>query len=193
MKKMICFGDSITAGWDGVRVHPILNEKLASGLRGWQIRNAGVPGDTTEKALDRMDRDVLRHPYDMVTVLFGANDSSYHKGIPLLAFQNHLIRMTEAISAEKIILITPAPVIDQKQKGKRLNERVSIYAASVRRVAEETGSPLIDLHRRMMQLSSFQPLLQEDGLHFTHSGYDFLSALIIEKVNALEGKSKIQP
>ncbi|RYM02153.1 GDSL family lipase [Sporolactobacillus sp. THM7-7] len=187
MRQLICFGDSITAGWDGSRVRPALTKRLEKGLKGlWGVRNAGVPGDNTDQALARIRKDVLRHPYDRVAVLFGANDASFHKGLPIDSFRENLNVMIGEISPEKTILITPSPVIDTKQKGKRRNERIAAYAEVVRRAADKAGSPLIDLHARMTELHSYTKMLQKDGLHFTSLGYDLLSELIVTTITELE-------
>ena len=47
----------------------------------WKVVNAGVPGDTTFDALNRIEEDVLSYKPDFVTVFLGTNDAvSFHKG-----------------------------------------------------------------------------------------------------------------
>lgn len=181
MHQLICFGDSITAGWNGEEDTPRLTDRLVTGLK-CQVRNAGVSGETTDQAIRRIDHDVLDLPYDKVTVLFGANDSSFHKGIPLTRFADNLDRMVRAISAQKVVLMTPSPVIDTRQVGKRTNERVSFYAEAVRACARSHGVPLIDLNREMAGKGDYDSLLLADGLHFSDKGYDFLAGLMINKL-----------
>lgn len=181
MQRLICFGDSITAGWNGREDTPRLTDRLALGLN-CSVRNAGVSGETTDQGLLRIDRDVLKVPCDKVTVLFGANDSSFHKGIPLARFSENLDRIVRLITPEKVILMTPSPVIDEKQIGKRTNERVARYAEAVRNCAHALAVPLIDLNREMAGKGSYESLLSEDGLHFSDKGYDFLSGLMTDKL-----------
>ncbi|WP_010630492.1 SGNH/GDSL hydrolase family protein [Sporolactobacillus vineae] len=181
MHQLICFGDSITAGWNGEKDTPRLTDRLVSGLN-CQVRNAGVSGETTDQAVRRLDHDVLDLPYDKVTVLFGANDSSFHKGIPLTRFIRNLDRIVRAISPDKVILMTPSPVIDARQIGKRTNERVSLYAQAVRTCARSHGAVLIDLNREMAGKDNYEPLLLADGLHFSDAGYDFLAGLMVNKL-----------
>ncbi len=185
LKRLICFGDSITAGWDGHQETRRLTDRLSEGL-GWIVTNAGVPGENTEQALTRMNKDVLECPFDRITIFFGANDSSLHKGIPLKQFKTNLIFMARAVSPQKAIFITPSPIVDKKQKGKRMNERVSLYAEAVLNAAKETGVPLIDLHSEMLRLPDYQGMLLHDGLHFTNMGYDFLATEIIRQVKKSE-------
>lgn len=179
MQHLICFGDSITAGWNGTEDTPRLTDRLVRGLN-CSVRNAGVSGETTDQGLLRIGRDVLDVPSDKVTVLFGANDSSFHKGIPLTRFAGNLGRIVRLITSEKTILMTPSPVIDEKQIGKRTNERVALYAEAVRKCAYALAVPLIDLNREMAGQGNYEPLLSEDGLHFSDKGYDFLAGLMID-------------
>jgi lysophospholipase L1-like esterase len=185
MKHLICFGDSITAGWDGSSDTRALTDRLEKGLDGWEVRNAGVPGDNTEGALVRLKADVLDDPYDWVTVLFGANDSSFHKGISVRKFRKNMLTIVTAIGSEHALLITPAPVIERKQRGKRTNERIAEYASVVAETAERSGCPLIDLHDRMAKQDDCKDFFQKDGLHFTSKGYDLLSDLIIRTIEKL--------
>lgn len=39
------------------------------------IVNAGISGDTAERGLERLDRDVLRHAPDLAVICFGLNDA----------------------------------------------------------------------------------------------------------------------
>ncbi|WP_353948172.1 GDSL-type esterase/lipase family protein [Sporolactobacillus sp. Y61] len=188
MHTLICFGDSITAGWNGCEDTPRLTDRLKADL-GWKrIINAGVSGDTTSGAIRRMDKDVLSHDFEKATILFGANDSSYHKGIPLDQFTDQLKCIVQAISPERCILLTPSPIIDERQTGKRTNSRIALYAEGVRRVASDRKVPLIDLHHAMRAYGDYTDKLLSDGLHFSDRGYDFLSGLITKKINELEKK-----
>ena len=75
---LVCFGDSLTAGYgatvpgmdDREHAYPAyLRRRLKT-----PVINAGVSGDTTFEALERIERDVLPWDPDMVIIEFGAND-----------------------------------------------------------------------------------------------------------------------
>jgi Lysophospholipase L1 and related esterases len=191
MRHLICFGDSITAGWNGENDTSRLTDRLVLGLN-WSVRNAGVSGETTDQGIKRINRDVLGFPYDKVTVLFGANDSSFHKGIPVTRFARNLESIARAISPQKTIFITPSPVIDTRQTGKRTNERVSLYAETVRECARLLDIPLIDLYQEMAGTGNYESMLLEDGLHFSDKGYDFLADLMTGKLKNMY-QQKIGP
>jgi acyl-CoA thioesterase I len=70
--NLICFGDSLTAG-DGAPQGTAYPELLSGSVR-YPVINAGVSGDTTTKALARLDRDVISKNPRGVIIELGAND-----------------------------------------------------------------------------------------------------------------------
>lgn len=71
-KVIVCFGDSITAGY-GINRDRAFPALIARRM-GMPVINAGRDGDTTDDALARLDRDVLAHNPRIVIVEFGGND-----------------------------------------------------------------------------------------------------------------------
>lgn len=72
--RAVFFGDSITAG-QGVSAHLSFVSLVAARMHPeWMVINAGLPGDTTHTALDRMTRDALKPRPDLLVLQFGAND-----------------------------------------------------------------------------------------------------------------------
>jgi lysophospholipase L1-like esterase len=69
---IVCFGDSLTAG-TGAPEGASYPDQLGQ-LLGRSVVNAGVPGDTTTTALERLDRDVLSHDPGVVCITLGGND-----------------------------------------------------------------------------------------------------------------------
>src|SRR4051794_17423393 len=70
-KTIVCFGDSITAGI-GAEPGPPYPDLLAARL-GTPVINAGVPGDTAEEGLARVDAALAQNPW-LVIVELGGND-----------------------------------------------------------------------------------------------------------------------
>jgi len=178
MKKLVCFGDSITAGETFEDGAPRLTPRLRSALKNWEVINAGVSGDTTRDAVARIDNDVLSYHPDAVAVLFGANDAASHKRIDLEEYKSNLTRIVTSVTPRKTILIAPSPV-DENRAQNRTNADLKMYRAAAEDVARLTGSRFIDLFSRMIARPDYFEFLS-DGLHFTESGYEFLSKLIIE-------------
>ncbi|WP_353625696.1 GDSL-type esterase/lipase family protein [Bacillus sp. JCM 19041] len=141
--KVICFGDSITARYEGL-TRPMLTEKLKYKLSiQTEIINAGVFGNNTIQALLRIEEDVLKHQPDFVTVLFGANDAAQHKMVPIDEFEKNIYKIVNLISPTRTILLTTAP-IDEALQCNRTNALLNEYGDCIRRVAKLTKCHLID-------------------------------------------------
>jgi lysophospholipase L1-like esterase len=71
-KRIIAFGDSLTYGTgasNGMDYPSQLSKMISR-----PVINAGVPGDTTASALERLERDVLAYSPDIVLITLGGND-----------------------------------------------------------------------------------------------------------------------
>ncbi|MEG2602840.1 MAG: lipase, partial [Carnobacterium sp.] len=60
LKKIVLFGDSITAGYLDGYVSKALTDRLADFLPEDKIINVGIPGDTTNGGLERFEQHVLK-------------------------------------------------------------------------------------------------------------------------------------
>ncbi len=69
---VVVFGDSITHG-TGTGKDPAFPELLAQAT-GWQVVNAGKPGDTARAARSRLPDLLSRHQPELVIVELGGND-----------------------------------------------------------------------------------------------------------------------
>ncbi|KGP93236.1 esterase [Pontibacillus chungwhensis BH030062] len=180
MRRMVCFGDSITAG-HGFTESP-LTKQLQEELGDLVIINSGVSGDTTEDGIERFEREVLAHNPSMVTILFGSNDGADHRKVSLTLFRNNLLHMVNHLKASSVLLITP-PAVDEKVQQKRTNGKLRSYSNVVQEVAEETGVEVFDLFGEMLQMKDYTYLVDgpdHDGLHFSLEGYALLSSKIQE-------------
>jgi lysophospholipase L1-like esterase len=183
MMTLVCFGDSITSKEKSRDGSLRLTSRLRQELTEWVVMNAGIPAETTRAAVVRLQDDVLRHQPDYVTILFGANDSSDHRLIPLKEYEKNLMYMVDKIGADKVILISPAPVFEEKQKA-RTNERMRKYVEIVKKVAGQEGTAYIPLFETLFD-KNIQKYLLEDGLHFNKYGYEELSKLVLNKIYSL--------
>jgi lysophospholipase L1-like esterase len=187
MKTLVCFGDSITADeifFDGT---PRLTPRLQEMFPNWKVVNAGVPGDNTFDALNRIEDDVLTHKPDFVTVFLGTNDVVSFSQVSLQVYKENLEKIVSMISPEKVLLISPAPV-DEERQHNRTNEVLGQYADVVEEVAKETGSHFLNLYAEMIQEQHYKKFVEDDekdGLHFGPQGYEYLAKLICEKLKGI--------
>ena len=100
-ENIICFGDSLTYGTGAP--HDKSYPAQLSDMIGQRVINAGVPGDTTTRALERLEEDVLSQSPRIVLITLGGNDlkNGVRKDV---AFRN-LKTIIEAIQAEGGLVI----------------------------------------------------------------------------------------
>ena len=128
--NIICFGDSLTFG-TGARRHLSYPAQLAD-MIGQPVINAGLPGDTTARALQRLERDVLTKSPRMVLITLGGNDLK--NGIDKdVAFKN-LKKIVAAIQAEGALVVIGGLKLTFWDRG---------YEQEYERLADTTGAILI--------------------------------------------------
>ena len=119
MKTYVFFGDSVTEGcfalyetsygFDTYReptlvYHALLKPMLEARGEAVNIVNAGISGDNSFRAQDRLDQDVLAHHPDTVVVCFGLNDALH----PLERYDASLRAIFARLTPVcRVIFITP--------------------------------------------------------------------------------------
>lgn len=94
--QIICFGDSITAGY-GVKPQEKYPSVLSE-LLNMSVINAGIEGDTSFGGLQRIKIDVLERDPFLVIIEFGGNDFLYK--IPMEETLENIRRMIDQIQAK---------------------------------------------------------------------------------------------
>ncbi len=125
-RNIICFGDSLTFG-TGASEGNDYPARI-----GLPVINAGVPGDTTADALERLDRDVLSRSPRMVLLTLGGNDLKNR--VPREQAFANLRAIVEAIQGAGALVIIGGVDIPLYGRG---------FGEAYRELAEETGSVLI--------------------------------------------------
>ena len=154
-ENIICFGDSLTFGTGATKGKDYPSQ--LSSMISRPVLNKGVPGDTTARALARLDRDVLSQSPRIVLITLGGNDLK--NGVPKdSAFQN-LRKITESIQAKGARVIIGG--IDLPVGGRGFGE-------GYRRLCDETGAILIpNIFDGIMGNSQFM----SDSIHPNDAGY----------------------
>ena len=158
-ETIICFGDSLTFGTGASK-----GEEYPSHLSRMIARpviNAGVPGDTTASALQRLERDVLSQAPDVVLITLGGNDLK--NGITKdIAFEN-LKLIVEAIQKQGARVIIGGLKFPLRDRG---------FGKAYENLADQTGAILIPNildgimgHRRLMS----------DPIHPNDDGYKMMA------------------
>ncbi|HSW22547.1 MAG TPA: GDSL-type esterase/lipase family protein [Burkholderiaceae bacterium] len=107
---VLALGDSLTFG-TGAAPETSYPAVLA-GLSGWQIVNAGVPGDTSAQALERLPALLQEHKPALVLVSIGGNDLL--RRLPEADTRANLQRICElaqGAGAQVLVLAVPRPTV----------------------------------------------------------------------------------
>jgi lysophospholipase L1-like esterase len=171
MKKVVCFGDSITRGvfshdWVGYLAKKLAGRKIV-------FANHGRDGELAYNALQRLKAVSAEDP-DYVVVLLGTNDVNatlnessmrrYIRGAklpqaPCLAWYTEnlrdIIAGLQRQTTARIAIVSP-PVLGETLHG-WVNERVSEYAAAARTVAVQSGAHYLPLNETMAGFLAASP------------------------------------
>jgi acyl-CoA thioesterase-1 len=158
-ENIICFGDSLTFGTGAPRgkSYPA---QLAE-MIGQPVINSGVPGDTTARALLRLERDVLTKSPRIVLITLGGNDlkNGVDKSI---AFKN-LDQIVAAIQATGALVVIGGIQLPFWDRG---------YDQGYEKLAAETGALLIP--SILGGIMGHQELMH-DTIHPNGAGYKIMA------------------
>ena len=161
--KIVCIGDSVTGVYyhtGGRRAYP---EMLAIALQRQFPRsevcvvNAGVSGTTAADGLARLERDVLMHQPDLVTIMFGLNDMAAYSTDK---FRDNLAQLTQRCrgAGSEVFLCTPNAVEETKA---RPIVKLAEYVAVIRALGNEHQVPVVDI------CQAFEEVRRNDAAEFS--------------------------
>lgn len=165
-ETIICFGDSLTHGTgasQGMDYPSQLSRRI-----GRPVINAGIPGDTTDTALARLERDVLDRSPRIVLITLGGNDLKNRQDRDR-AFRN-LKTIITAIQGRGALVIVGG--LDVPIWGRGFQERY-------RKVCEETGAVLVpDILKGLLG----NPDRMSDAIHPNDAGYGIMAGYFYEAI-----------
>lgn len=166
---VLAFGDSVTYG-TGAGSGEDFPSRLAA-LSGWRLINAGIPGDTADRARQRLGRALDEDRPRLVILEIGGND--FLRRRPMAAVKEDIramIRAVRAAGAVPVLVAVPAPTVMGALGGL---DDAPLYAE----LAEEEDVPLIeDVFAEVLS----EPGLRADPIHPNAAGYRRLADGIAE-------------
>ena len=187
--KIVCIGDSITGVYyhtGGLRAYPEMLEvalhKLYPHAR-VTVRNAGISGDTTRGALARLDRDVIAHKPQLVTVMFGMNDLVR---IPLAEFKKNLKEITARCRQEgaEVLLCTQDSVMET---AARPGQKLAEFTQAIREVGKDEGVGVVDCFAHFEAVRAKDvfawTLLHSDEIHPNMDGHKVFATAIAQSIS----------
>jgi sialidase-1 len=157
--RIVCLGDSITKGHrPGVKEEDAFPARLEAGLRkekiDVEVLNVGIGGETSAQGLKRLKAAVIDQQPDIVTVMYGANDSYIDKGktdprIPIDEYRSNLTAIVRDLRTAGIspILMTTnyyGAGHPPDGSGKHPQLQMDVYMKACREVANAEKLPLVD-------------------------------------------------
>ena len=189
--RIVCLGDSITAGGNGPTGYVgLLRAAFAgAGHPAVEVLNAGVGGNTVPDLLKRYERDVLAGRPTIVFIYIGINDVWHHGGDlgePKRLFESGLREIIERLRASGavVVLATPSVIGEKPAGGNGLDKSLDVFAASGHAIADELGAGWCDLRTpfaaaeaRLNAAGLNQGVLTVDSVHLNDAG----NALVAEE------------
>ena len=176
MKRILFFGDSLTAGYGLANVSldslpALLQHKINQYQLSYHITNAGISGDTTAGGLQRIDL-LLQQPVDVFVLELGANDIL--RGISPKTSLKNLQGIVDKVKAKhpeaKLLLLgmqLPAWI-----PGLVVSEFRGIF----RQLADANGMTLVPFF--LDGVAGVKHLNLQDGIHPTAAGYKVIAERI---------------
>ncbi len=193
--KIIFFGDSITQAGvkpDGyiTQLDSILIQKKLKGS--FALSGAGIGGNKIYDLYLRMEEDVLEKNPDVVVIYIGVNDV-WHKrtsgtGTDADKFEKFYRAVIKKLKDKniKVYLCTPAVIGERTDFSNPLDGDLNHYSNIIRKLATDTGSPLIDLRKAFLDyIKNNNPenkergILTTDGVHLNYTGNTFVAQAML--------------
>ena len=181
-KTILCFGDSITAGYgleDSNDAYPgILQQKIDTTDLNYTVVNSGVSGETTAGGKSRIDW-VIKQPVDIFLLELGANDGL--RGVPLTETKANLqtiINIVKEKSPQTTIILAGMELPPNMGKTYTAEFR-ALYAD----LAEKNNIELIPFI--LKDVGGDPSLNQGDGIHPNVEGHKIVANTVWETLETL--------
>lgn len=194
-QKVAFLGASITEfGWNqpGGYLRLVVECLAANGV-GITPVPAGIGGNTSTDMLARIDRDVIAHKPDWMTVDAGRNDVWHGTG----TFDRYMENMTAIVNkaqsaGARVILQTITPI--GEEQGNEFNAKLAYYNDFVRYLAGQNGCVLAELNAMVVEVLKTKPetetghMLTVDGTHMNDRGNRVMAAGLLKAMGLTEGQ-----
>lgn len=186
--KIVCYGDSMTWGYNDGNVQSVNNypSVLQNKLRyiyGYDqitVLNKGVSGCTSSYGLAEFEPQIVSENPDMVVIMWGLNDALY---INTDKFVSNLKNMVEIAidNGIEVLLSTQIPIIS-RELGLMYGLENKNFANAIEYVAKDKNVGFVDVYSEMNELFKNGAI----GLEFYEQGghplnYNLIADIILAK------------
>lgn len=191
--RVVCLGDSITKGVrPGVTAIQtfalLLEQKAKSDGFSAEVFNVGIGGERTDQALARLEKDVIAKKPDIVTIMYGANDSYVDSGktaprLSEMQFRENLAKIVDQLQSRKIsVILMTEPRWGAAAKpngvGEHPNLRMEPFMQATRDMAKMKSTALVDHYSLWTEFEKSGKSIGEittDQLHPNPAGHRLLA------------------
>ena len=175
---IVAFGDSLTAGFgaDSGKSYPdFLQQELdRRGLR-YRVANAGISGETTTDALERLKSVTATRPA-VVIVEFGGNDGL--RGLPLATTRSNLDQIVAGLKESGTQVLLAGMTLPPNYGPE--------YIAAFQRVYSDLAAKYkVALIPFLLEGVAGTSRMQRDGLHPTADGNRLVAATVMRYLQPL--------
>jgi len=202
---LVCLGDSITEAQDGYV--KVVENMIHAGYpeRNVRVVNSGIGGHKAPDMLARLQRDVIAHKPNVVTINVGINDVWHGfrgweppqdypagdgpNGVPLDVYEATVGLIVDTLregTDAEIVLVTPTVIgEDVDNPDNRANALLAQYVAAMQRVAASRHTHLAPAHDDFVQAiragRSANPAFQltTDGVHMNAVGNHVMALTVL--------------
>ncbi len=180
--RIIAIGDSLTQGWMVRKGYlDFLEEMLhqSYSLENLQIINRGIPGDTAEGGLYRLQDDVIDEKPDLTLIQFALNDAFL--GYPVIKYKNNLRAIIEKIKNDTESCIMLITSVSLEGEDDYLAEN---YYSVMEELAVKYRTSIARVHsywkNKIAAGVNRGSLVQSDRVHPNVKGYQLMAEAIME-------------
>lgn len=193
-QTLVCLGDSITQNVTGYV--SVMTALIAAKYPGRAIKviNAGIGGHKAPDMLARLDRDVLAHHPDWVTINVGINDVWHglggSGGVSVEDYTRDLEQMVvqvQAVGRTQVVLATPTIIGEGPEEP--ANIKLGDYVRAMEHISQTRGTRLAPTHSdfvttlRAGQAADPRFSMTTDGVHMNPIGDARMALTILETLD----------
>jgi len=171
--EIIMLGDSITAGGNW--------EQL---LSGYNVANYGIPGDTTDGILLRLDEIYLANP-KKVFIMIGTNDIAFinpNLNYTIKTVFNNYQEIVNSLHKNGIEVIIQSTLNVLSENTGRSNDEINRLNNLLKVFCLENKIKYLDINSVLTKDGLLEKQYTTDGLHINKKGYEKWKSLIIQEL-----------
>jgi acyl-CoA thioesterase-1 len=181
---LVCFGDSITAGYGvqpGKSYPDALQRKLDDAGYNYQVVNEGTSGATTKDAVADLGSVLRLHP-QVVIVEFGGNDGL--RGLPPDQTRRNLDAVLTALESARVKVLLAGITLPPNYGP----DYIQAFEASFRELAAKHHTAFVPMIYK--DLVRVPDTIQPDGIHPTAKGAEIIADTLMPELRPLLRKGR---